>query len=106
MAPAVEFFGGGGLHIIDWWKENGPIFIAAWENIAAAIQWVIGEVICPIFEWAWPYIEQIVNSGVLEHDVRCSRKSLRRSSRGDWGGAAGEALVDITKGAMAGTHRG
>jgi len=97
MAPAVEFFEGRLAHIIDWWEENGPIFIAAWENIAAAIQWVIGEVIVPIFEWAWPYIEQIY-SGVLDTMLGVA-KLFASILAGDWE-EAGEALVDITKGAM------
>ncbi len=97
MAPAVEFFEGRLAHIIDWWEENGPIFIAAWENIAAAIQWVVETVIVPIIEWAWPYIETII-SGVL--DVILGAVKLFASLiAGDWE-AAGDALTDISKGAM------
>jgi len=95
--PQWSSFEGRLAHIIDWWEENGPIFIAAWENIAAAIQWVIGEVIVPIFEWAWPYIEQIY-SGVLDTMLGVA-KLFASILAGDWE-EAGEALVDITKGAM------
>jgi len=103
--PQLEFFEGRLAHIIDWWEgDTGPIFIAAWENIAAAIQVGDREVIVPIFEWAWPYIEQIY-SGVAGHDVRVSRRLFASILAGDWE-EAGEALVDITKGRNAGTHRG
>jgi phage-related minor tail protein len=65
MTPAVEFFQGRMDHVVTWWDENSKIFIAAWENIAAAISWVIDTVIVPLIEWAWPYIETII-SGVLD----------------------------------------
>jgi len=97
LVPVIEFFQEKQKYLLDWWEENSPIFIAAWENIAAAIQWVIGEVIVPIFEWAWPYIEQIY-SGVLDTMLGVA-KLFASILAGDWE-EAGEALVDITKGAM------
>jgi len=46
-------------------QENGPIFIAAWGEHCGGNSVGDREVIVPIFEWAWPYIEQIY-SGVLD----------------------------------------
>ena len=97
MAPVVEFFQGRLEHIVTWWDENSEVFIAAWENVAAAISWVIETVVVPLFEWAWPYIEDIY-SGVLDTMLGVA-KLFASILAGDWE-AAGEALVDITKGAM------
>ena len=97
MAPAIEFFQGRIDHIVTWWDENSEVFIAAWENVAAAISWVIETVVVPLFEWAWPYIEDIY-SGVLDTMLGVA-KLFASVLAGDWE-AAGEALVDITKGAM------
>jgi len=97
MTPAVEFFQGRMDHVVTWWDENSKIFIAAWENIAAAISWVIETVVVPLFEWAWPYIEDIY-SGVLDTMLGVA-KLFASILAGDWE-AAGDALVDISKGAM------
>jgi phage-related minor tail protein len=97
MTPAVEFFQGRMDHVVTWWDENSKIFIAAWENIAAAISWVIDTVIVPIIEWAWPYIETIV-SGVLDM-LLAKTKLFAALLAGDWE-AAGDALTEISKGAM------
>lgn len=97
MAPAVEFFQEKQKYLLDWWEENSPVFVAAWENIAAAIQWVLETVVVPLFEWVWPYIETIY-SGVLDTMLGVA-KLFASILAGDWE-AAGEALVDITKGAM------
>ena len=97
MAPVVDFFQGKQEHLVEWWAENSEIFIAAWENVAAAITWVVETVIVPLFEWAWPYIESIY-SGVLDTMLGVA-KLFASILAGDWE-AAGDALVDITKGAM------
>jgi phage-related minor tail protein len=97
MTPAVEFFQGRMDHVVTWWDENSKIFIAAWENIAAAISWVIDTVIVPLIEWAWPYIETIV-SGVLDM-LLAKTKLFAALLAGDWE-AAGDALTEISKGAM------
>ncbi|MFA7121980.1 MAG: phage tail tape measure protein, partial [Bacilli bacterium] len=97
LAPATEFFQSKLQYLTDWWEEESPVFMAAWANISAFIQWVIGSVIVPLFEWAWPYIEQIY-SGAL--DVMLNVAKLFASIlAGDWE-SAGEALIDITKGFM------
>ena len=98
MAPVVDFFQGKQEHLVEWWAENSEIFIAAWENVAAAITWVLETVIVPLFEWVWPYIESIY-SGVLDTMLGVA-KLFAAIIAGDWD-AAGDALVDITKGAMA-----
>lgn len=97
LVPVLDFFQEKLAHIFDWYEENAPVFIAAWENIGAAIKWVIDTVIVPLFEWAWPYIEEIY-SGVLETMLGIA-KLFASILAGDWE-EAGEALVDITKGAM------
>jgi phage-related minor tail protein len=97
MVPVIDFLQEKLAYLFDWYEENSPIFIAAWENIGAAIQWVVETVIVPIIEWAWPYIETII-SGVL--DVILGAVKLFASLiAGDWE-AAGDALTDISKGAM------
>ena len=97
LIPVLDFFQEKLAYLFDWYEENSPIFIAAWENIGAAIQWVVETVIVPIIEWAWPYIETII-SGVL--DVILGAVKLFASLiAGDWE-AAGDALTDISKGAM------
>ncbi len=97
LVPVLDFFQKKLAHIFDWYEENAPVFIAAWENIGAVIKWVIDTVIVPLFEWAWPHIEQIY-SGVLETMLGVA-KLFASILAGDWE-EAGEALVDITKGAM------
>ncbi|MFA7122100.1 MAG: hypothetical protein WC277_11520, partial [Bacilli bacterium] len=97
LAPAVEFFQEKLAYLSDWWQENSPVFIAAWNNIAAAIQWVIGTVIVPVIEWAWPYIETII-SGALDVILNVA-KLFASILAGDWQ-SAGDALVGITQGFM------
>ncbi len=97
LAPAVEFFQEKLAYLSDWWQENSPVFIAAWQNIAAAIQWVIEQVIVPVIEWAWPYIETII-SGALDVILNVA-KLFASILAGDWQ-SAGDALVDISKGTM------
>ena len=97
MAPVIDLLQEKQQLLVDWWAENSEIFIAAWENVAAAITWVVETVIVPLFEWAWPYIESIY-SGVLDTMLGVA-KLFASILAGDWE-AAGDALVDITKGAM------
>ena len=97
LVPVLDFFQEKLAYLFDWYEANAPLFIAAWENIGAAIKWVIDTVIVPLIEWAWPYIETII-SGVL--DVILGAVKLFASLiAGDWE-AAGDALTDISKGAM------
>jgi TP901 family phage tail tape measure protein len=97
LVPVLDFFQEKLAYIFDWYEANAPLFIAAWENIGAAVKWVIDTVIVPLIEWAWPYIETII-SGVL--DMLLSKvKLLPALLAGDWE-AAGEALTEISKGAM------
>jgi len=97
MVPVIDFLQEKLAYLFDWYEENSPIFIAAWENIGAAIQWVVETVIVPIIEWAWPYIETII-SGVLDM-LLSTVKLFTALLAGDWE-AAGEALTEIAKGAM------
>ena len=97
LVPVLDFFQEKLAYLFDWYEANAPLFIAAWENIGAAIKWVIDTVIVPLIEWAWPYIETII-SGVL--DMLLSKVKLFTALlAGDWE-AAGEALTEIAKGAM------
>jgi TP901 family phage tail tape measure protein len=96
LVPVLDFFQEKLAYIFDWYEANAPLFIAAWENIGAAVKWVIDTVIVPLIEWAWPYIETII-SGVL--DMLLSKVKLFTALlAGDWE-AAGEALTEISKGA-------
>jgi phage-related minor tail protein len=95
MTPAVEFFQGRMDHVVTWWDENSKIFIAAWENIAAAISWVIDTVIVPLIEWAWPYIETII-SGVLDM-LLAKTKLFAALLAGDWEAAGRCAHGDIQR---------
>ncbi|MFA5408502.1 MAG: phage tail tape measure protein, partial [Bacilli bacterium] len=97
LVPVLDFFQEKLAYLFDWYEANAPLFIAAWENIGAAIKWVIDTVIVPIIEWAWPYIETIV-SGVLDM-LLANTKLFAALLAGDWE-AAGDALTEISKGAM------
>ena len=97
LVPVLDFFQEKLAYLFDWYEANAPLFIAAWENIGAAIKWVIDTVIVPIIEWAWPYIETII-SGVLDM-LLSTVKLFTALLAGDWE-AAGEALTEIAKGAM------
>jgi len=61
-----------------------------------------GSLIVPIFEWAWPYIEQIY-SGVLDTMLRC-REALCVDPRGRLGGGR-RGPGGHHEGRNAGTHR-
>jgi len=97
LIPVLDFFQEKLAYLFDWYEANAPLFIAAWENIGAAIKWVIDTVIVPIIEWAWPYIETII-SGVLDM-LLANTKLFAALLAGDWE-AAGDALTEIAKGAM------
>ena len=97
LAPAIDFYQERLQYLVEWWEENSDLFIAAWNNIAAAIEWVINTVIVPLFEWAWPYLEQII-SGNLDAALGVV-KLFTSILAGDWE-SAGDALVDISLGIM------
>jgi TP901 family phage tail tape measure protein len=100
LVPVIDFLQELAAKYFDWYMENLPIFVAAWENVAGAIGWVIETVLVPLFEWAWPYIETIV-SGALQAILGIA-KLFASILAGDWESAS-DALVDISKGGMSAT---
>jgi phage-related minor tail protein len=89
MTPAVEFFQGRMDHVVTWWDENSKIFIAAWENIAAAISWVIETVSRPTLRvgMALHRDDHLRGTGC---DPGC-RQTLRLAYRRGLGGCRGRA---------------
>jgi len=97
LAPVIDFMQAELARVLVWWEKNSPVFIKAWQNIAAVIQWVIEQVIVPVIEWAWPYIETII-SGALDEILNVAKLAASLIA-GDWQ-SAGDSVIGITRGFM------
>jgi TP901 family phage tail tape measure protein len=77
--------------ITEWWDENGTLIMEAvtvifdhmWDNM----QRLIG-----IFEWVWPYAEEIISSSI--NIILDTIKLAAQILTGDWEGAF-DTLIDI-----------
>jgi TP901 family phage tail tape measure protein len=94
--PVVVFYQEQLAKLGEWWEENGETIQKALENVWAAISWVLDQILT-LFEWVWPYLEQII-SGNLDAALGVV-KLFASILAGDWE-SAGDALVDISLGIM------
>jgi len=94
--PVVAFYQEQLAKLGEWWEENGETVMQALNNVWAAISWVLDRVLT-LFEWVWPYLEQII-SGNLDAALGVV-KLFTSILAGDWE-SAGDALVNISLGIM------
>lgn len=92
----ASFWGGEANDMTIWWEENGELIMEAVGVIMDAIKTMI-EYIVLVWSWVWPYLEDIL--GGFIDVVLGIVKLFAAVITGDWD-AAGEALVEITKGLM------
>lgn len=97
FAPFIDWHNDRVDTLGQFWEENGDLIIKALQNIGKFIQWLINDIILPLWEWAWPYISQILDDQLaIVLDVV---KVFAALFAGDWE-ALGDALVDLTGSVM------
>jgi TP901 family phage tail tape measure protein len=95
--PFIDWHNSRVEQMAEFWEENGDLIIKALQNIGKFFQWLINDIILPLWEWAWPYISQILDDQLAV--VLDVVKVFAAIFAGDWE-ALGDALVDLTGSVM------